>query len=141
MKYCNQCGAQLATKDESVSATEQRFDDYLEGLFWVAALGLGMVLGGMIVIKTVLEMSETVMVGYGALSAAAFVTVFVVSLWKTIQLGRIKRSGEDIEVTDLDTNKLAGSAAKASLPESASIIEDTTRTLDKVPIHNDRDSG
>ncbi len=52
MKYCNQCGAQLARKDESVSATEKRFDDYLEGLFWVAALGLGMVLGGMIVIKT-----------------------------------------------------------------------------------------
>ncbi len=68
-------------------------------------------------------------------------TVFVVSLWKTIQLGRIKRSRENIEVTDLDTNKLAGSAAKASLPESASIIENTTRTLDKVPIHNDRDSG
>jgi len=141
MKYCNQCGAQLARKEESVSATEKRFDDYLEGLFWVAALGLGMVLGGMIVVKQVLDLSETVMVGYGALSAAAFVTVFVVSLWKTIQLGRIKPSRENIEVTDLDTNKLAGSAPKASLPESASIIENTTRTLDKVPIHNDRDPG
>ena len=141
MKYCNQCGAQLARKDDSVTATEKRFDDYLEGLFWVAALGLGMVLGGMIVVKQVLDLSETVMVGYGALSAAAFVTVFVVSLWKTIQLGRIKRSRENIEVTDLDTNKLAESAAKASLPESASIIENTTRTLDKVPIHNDRDPG
>ncbi len=141
MKYCNQCGAQLANKDESVSATEKRFDDYLEGLFWVAALGLGMVLGGMIVIKEVLDLSQTVIVGYGALSAAAFVTVFVVSLWKTIQLGRIKRSKENIDGTDLDTNKLAGSAAKASLPEPASIIENTTRTLDKVPIHNDRDSG
>ena len=141
MKYCNQCGAQLARKEESVSATEKRFDDYLEGLFWVAALGLGMVLGGMIVVKQVLDLSETVMVGYGALSAAAFVTVFVVSLWKTIQLGRIKRSRENIEVTDLDTNKLAESAAKARLPESASIIENTTRTLDKVPIHNDRDPG
>ena len=98
-----------------------------------------MVLGGMVLIKSVLDLSLTVILGYGALSAAAFITVFAICLWKTFQLGRNRNASEKTEGADemdLDTNKLAGAAARASLQEPVSIIENTTRTLEKVPKEN-----
>lgn len=139
MKYCNQCGARLANVDEEDSLKEKRFDDYVDGLFWITLIGLGMVLGGMVLIKLVLKMSESVVLGYGVLSAAAFIAVFAICLWKMFQMSRKRNASEKTEGIDemeLDTNKLAGAAARASLEEPVSIIENTTRTLEKVPREN-----
>lgn len=134
MKYCNQCGALLRPGGAGEEKKIKRLDDYLDGTFWTAVFGLGMVLGGVIAMKA-LELPLSIIIGWSILSSFAFLTVFLICVWQIVMMSRKTRS-EKAEGNpvgeDLDTNKLAGRAERASLPEPQSVIEDETRQFEPI---------
>lgn len=142
LKFCNHCGAQLlSVKDKSDrQATQKRLDEYLDGLFWITVFGLGLILGGIMLIKEGLHLSHGIMVGYLVLSVTVFLINFGLSL---AEIARMRRSlkEEDAEPTEVkvpDTNKLAAAQEARALPEQsslnevASVTEDTTRSFEPV---------
>lgn len=111
-----------------MQALEKRLDDYLDGLFWLTVLGLGLIIGGMIVMKR-FQFSETLILGYMVLSSLAFLSNFAINL-REVQ--RLKRSREEAtRISAGTTNELK--LPPASLTNLASVTENTTRNLEKVP--------
>ena len=138
MKYCSQCGAQLTLeKDTESERKEKRFDDYVDGIFWITVFGLGLILGGMVLMKQVLHLSQGLIIAYMIISSTTFLTVFGVCLWELIRIARgSKRADENADEEQFDTNKLAEAKPQRSLEEPMSVIEDTTRTLETMPKEN-----
>ena len=68
-KFCRSCGVQLVPKKEEtgISPLEQRFDEYLTDLFWVAVFGLGIILGGVALMQKVLHLGGGLIVAYAIL--------------------------------------------------------------------------
>jgi hypothetical protein len=133
MKYCNHCGEPLRLEEASASeAAEARFDDYLDGLFWTTVIGLGLILGGMVVMKQVFSSSGLV-IAYMILSSTAFLSVFGIHLWQIIRMSRRNRSNEIAEGEQFDTNRLGGAKPQARLEEAGSVTEETTRTFESQP--------
>lgn len=135
LKYCNRCGANLATTDVVASkAVEKRLDDYLDGLFWLTVLGLAFIIGGMILMKK-FQFSETLILAYMVLSSAAFLVNFAINLREVQRLKRFREEAIGIG---------AGVTSELSLPPAdfstlASVTENTTRNLEK--ISNDQRSS
>ena len=50
-------------------------DSEMEGLFWITVLGIGLILGGMVLMKKVL-LDDWMIIAYMILSSAAFTTYF-----------------------------------------------------------------
>ncbi len=136
MKYCNLCGAQLrSAKDKvAIEATEKRLDDYLDGLFWITVFGLGLILGGMALIKKVLHLSDAILIAYLAISSAVFLINFWLSLEEVARMRRsLKEEDGAIEAKPLDTNKLGPAEERKPLEAPASITEDPTRAFEPSP--------
>lgn len=143
-KYCKKCGAQLSAGKESTDLVqaETNLREEMVDLFWLTVYGLGLILGGMFLIKRVLHLSEWMLIVYMALSSAAFSINFALSLWQIRRLAGISkeaRSGGDLGKSaaadlpgGLDTNELQPAAEQRSLEASASITEGTTRDLGTV---------
>lgn len=134
MKYCNQCGALLRPGGSADEAKIKRLDDYLDGTFWTAVIGLGLVLGGVIAMKA-LALPLSIIIGWSILSSFAFIIVFAICLWQIMMMSRKTRSEKAATNSDseeFDTNKLAGQAKQASLPEPQSVIEDETRQFEPI---------
>jgi hypothetical protein len=135
MKYCNRCGAHLSTTkdDDRIKLYEKRMDSEMEGLFWITVLGLGLILGGMAVLKKV-QLSESLIFAYLILSSAALMAYFGLGVWQVRRLNR--RSKEDtgsIELEEQNTNALGPVAAWTTLEAGSSVTDQTTRGLDRVP--------
>ena len=133
-KFCSRCGALLQTPTE-VSAQEKRFDEYLDGLFWTAFFGLGLILGGMVVMNEVLHFSRGWVIGYGLFSALIFLTIFGLSLWQTFVIGKtLNKSVRDVLPGARDTNKMLPAASEVPVEPVNSITENTTRNFAAVPV-------
>ena|SRR5262245_40958690 len=136
MKYCNHCGAQLVLiKDAAeIEKVEKRIDDYLAGLFWVAVIGLGIILGGLFLMKAVLNFGQGLIIAYMILSSTTFVTVFGLCLWQFFRIARqSKKEDDDVaKPKEFDTNKFREIEAGAPLEAVASVTENTTRELEEV---------
>lgn len=131
-RYCNRCGAQLIAQDQTdeLKRSEKRFDEYLDGLFWITVFGLGLILGGMIAMKKI-GLSDLFILAYLLLSSVAFLVNFGINLRKALQIGK-PRSLEPI--TERQTNQLDGTAQPASLGPAPSVTENTTRSFEPVPL-------
>ncbi len=130
MKYCTHCGEPLNKKIEQA---ETRFDESLDGLFWVVVLGLGCILGGAFFLTKVLHFSSGLIIAYMVLSSVAFLTIFGLSLWQTLRLARsLKKADVEALTAARDTNKL--SPAKEPTPRelTQSVTEETTRTFEPI---------
>jgi len=131
MKYCNRCGALLIKTDAAaaeVRRTQKRLDNYLDGLFWVTVIGLGVIIGGLVVLKK-FGFPEWVWIFYLSLSLVAFLINFVINL-----LGSLKMMGgskQILEAYEANTTEL-NAADVAQLPPVASVTENTTRTFEPV---------
>jgi hypothetical protein len=125
-KYCNRCGAKLSKKADS---NEKRLDEYLDGLFWITVFGLGLILGGMVLMKRVLQLGDGLIIAYLVLSSTAFIINFALSLWQVIRMTRNPRAlnGDN---QSLDTNDLGPAKEPLSLDAPPSITERTTRDLE-----------
>jgi len=134
MRYCSQCGAQLTLeKDTESERREKRFDDYVDGIFWITVFGLGLILGGMALMKQVLHLGRGWIIAYMIMSSVTFLTVFAICLWQIIVIARgSKKADENADEEQFDTNRLAEAKPQKSLEAPMSVVEDTTRTLDTI---------
>jgi hypothetical protein len=68
LKYCNRGGAPLTTprENELVKLYEKRMEGEMEGLFWIIVFGLGLLIGGMVVLKKALDLNEKVLISLSA---------------------------------------------------------------------------
>ena len=128
LKYCNRCGANLATTDV-VRAVEKRLDEYLDGLFWITVFGLAFIIGGMLLMKK-LQFSEALIAAYLLLSSAAFLINFVINLREVQRLKRSRESSNQIE--GRITSELSLPPVHESLSALPSVTENTTRSLEEI---------
>lgn len=135
LTYCNRCGAQLITTKEAdlVKLFEKRIDSEMEGLFWIAVLGIGLILGGMAMMKK-FQFDDWMIVVYTVLSSAAFMTYFGLGVWQVRRLAKSSKEAKGIGPAGrLDTNELSPVKTPATLAPVPSVTENTTRTLE--PVH------
>ena len=130
-KYCNRCGAQLVAQDQTnkLKRSEKRFDEYLDGLFWITVFGIGIILAGMVLMKKV-GLSDFLILAYLVVSSAAFLVNFVINLRSALSIG--KASQELDAKTERQTNELDPAAQRAVLGPVASVTEHTTRSFEPV---------
>ena len=135
MKYCNRCGFQLIGTNESgeIKPSEKRLDEYLDGLFWITVFGLGLILGGMVLMKKV-QLNDGLIVAYLILSTTAFLINFVLSVWGALRIARSSKEAKRIvQAGQVNTNELNPAEARATLQPAPSVTEHTTRSFE--PIH------
>ena len=129
MKYCNRCGAQLITVAES---SKERLDQYLDGLFWITVFGLGLILGGLALMKG-LHLGDGLIAAYLILSSLAFAINFGLNLREVLRMHRSPREAKALgQMGHLDTNELIPGKAGPALEAAPSVTENTTRTLEPV---------
>lgn len=135
MKYCNHCGEPLSLeKDAATEKSEARFDEYVEGIFWTAVFGLGLILGGMVLMKEVLHLSRGWIIAYMAMSSMAFMIIFGIHLWQIVRMTRTSKEANDNAAEEqFETNKLGRAKPPLSLDEAISITEDPTHRLETRP--------
>jgi hypothetical protein len=135
MKYCNRCGAHLATsrEDDRIHLLEKRMDSEMEGLFWTTVLGLGLILGGMALMKKV-QLSEALILAYMVLCSVALIANFSLGVW---QIRRLNRSSKEltgkVQSESQNTNELGPPTPWPTIEAGSSVTEQTTRGLDRVP--------
>jgi hypothetical protein len=132
-KYCNRCGAQLIKEDHAgeLKRSEKRLDEYLDGLFWITFLGIGLIFGGMVAMKKV-GLSDFFILAYLVLSSIAFLINFGLSLRGALRLSRGTR---DLASTgERQTSQLEPASHPVRLGTSSSVTEHTTRSFEPVPL-------
>jgi hypothetical protein len=133
MKYCKRCGTQLITTRDAaeVEASEKRLDEYLDGLFWITVFGLGLILGGLVLMKKALHLSDGLIIAYLVLSALAFSINFALNLREILRLMRSSKEAKGIGLLErLDTNELNPENDRIALEAVPSVTENTTRNLE-----------
>jgi hypothetical protein len=126
MKFCNRCGAQLPAGAES---SKERLDEYLTGLFWITVFGLGLILGGLALMKQV-GLNDTISAAYLALSSIAFIINFWLNLAEILRIQKSARRELEGAAQGLDTNELGPAESPLALESAPSVTENTTRTLE-----------
>lgn len=130
-KYCNRCGVQLINQDPTgeVKRTEKRLDEYLDGLFWITVFGVGLIFGGMVVMKKV-GLSDFFIFAYLLISSTAFLINFLINLTAARRIGRKSR---DLPGADERQTGQLGAATADVLPPAPSVVSDhTTRSFEPV---------
>ena len=136
MKYCNRCGSQLITSREAadIKLSEKRLREEMVDIFWVTVFGLGLILGGMVLIKNFLHLSDWILIAYLIISSTAFAINFGLSL---LQIRRLARIAEEVrgsvQAAQLDADQLGPVAARGAPNAIPSVTENTTRTLERIP--------
>jgi hypothetical protein len=130
LKYCNRCGSQLVAQKDSdlIKVFEERMDSEMEGLFWITVLGIGLILGGMVLMKKV-QLDQWMIVVYMILSGSAFITYFGLGVWQVRRLARSSTEGEVSRIERSETQELIAEQPFQGLEPAPSVTENTTRTL------------
>ncbi len=134
MKYCNRCGTHLvSTKDDDrIKLFEKRMDSEMEGLFWITVLGLGLILGGIALLKKV-QLSDSLIIAYMILSSVAVIAYFGLGVWQVRRLNRSsKEASGSIQLEGQDTNELGPAMTWPTIETGSSVTDQTTRGLDRV---------
>jgi len=135
MKYCNRCGALVSQSEAGeVKASEKRFDEYLDGLFWITVFGLAFILGGAVLLKKV-NLRDAFIVAYLALSTTVFLINFGLSLWGAFRIAHNEKEAKRVRefATRSNTKELLPMDEQSILPPVPSVTEQTTRSLE--PVH------
>jgi hypothetical protein len=142
LKYCNRCGASLvATREtELIELYEKRMDSEMEGLFWIIVFGLGLLLGGLVVLKKALGLGENLLFAYMILCSTALAMYFGLGVW---QIRRLAQSSKEASGTpqlgQVETKELNPAQTLPALETASSVTEHTTRTLE--PVHRQSKTG
>src|SRR5262245_11195533 len=131
-KFCVRCGSQLSVtkKDPAFKSVEKRLADEMVDLFWLTVLGLGMILGGMALIKG-LGLSDWILIAYMILSTTAFTINFGLSLWQIRRLdGFSKEERGAAQIGLPGANELNPIKARSASEVAPSVTEHTTRELE-----------
>lgn len=131
-KYCKHCGAQLTAKKgaSETESLEQRQDDVYAWLVRLALLGLGLILGGMVLMKKA-QLSTGLIVAYMILSSLVFLILFGLSLAKLISLDTSSQDTDDGgQIGQPETNELDQADAHKAIDAMPGVAENTTRKLE-----------
>jgi hypothetical protein len=131
-KYCKYCGAQLtATKEASgTESLEQREDQIYEWLIRLALWGLGLILGGMLLMKK-MQLSTGLIAAYLILSSLVFLVLFGLSLSRMFNFSTSSQETDgDRQIGQHDTNELDRADAQPAIDAMPSVTENTTRRLE-----------
>ncbi|HEY0098094.1 MAG TPA: hypothetical protein VGB76_03970 [Pyrinomonadaceae bacterium] len=144
LKYCNRCGAQLnATREtELVKLFEKRMESEMEGLFWIIVFGLGLLLGGLVILKKGLGLGENLLLAYMILCSTVLLMYFGLGVWQVRRLARSSREASGTpsqQLGQVETNELNPATTLPTLEPVPSVIEQTTRTLE--PAHRQSKTG
>ena len=136
MRFCHRCGSSVLTSAEAadIKKSFKRLDDYLDGLFWITAFGIGLTAGGMVLLKKT-GFSENFILAFVILSSTAFLINFVINLW--IVFGIVKQSKKVLSQSQAHTRELEPTKSPPAL-HPASITDNTTRSFE--PVFNKRNS-
>jgi type IV secretory pathway TrbD component len=117
----------VTKKDPAFKSIENRLRDEMVDLFWLTVIGLGMILGGMALIKGLL-------IAYMILSATAFTINFGLSLWQIRRLdGFSKEARGAAQIGPIGANELNPAKARTAFEVASSVTENTTRELEPTP--------
>ncbi|HEX8129745.1 MAG TPA: hypothetical protein VF527_11645 [Pyrinomonadaceae bacterium] len=115
-------------------------DSEMEGLFWFTIFALGLLVGGLVVLKKALEVGEGMLIAYMILCATAMMLYFGLGVWQIRRLARSsKEASGTIQPGQVDTNELSRAKPLATLEPASSVTEHTTRTLE--PAHRRSETG
>ena len=131
-KYCKHCGSQLtATNGASrTESLEQREDQVYGWLVSLAFWGLGLILGGMLLMKKV-QLSTGLIVAYMILSSLVFLILFGLSLSRMFSLAASSQKTDAAsQIGQLDTDELDQADAQPAIDAMSSVTENTTRRLE-----------
>jgi hypothetical protein len=136
MRFCNRCGTSVLSPSDAADITKsfKRLDNYLDGLFWITAFGIGLTAGGMVLLKKT-GFSDSFILAFVILSSTAFLINFVINLW--IVFGIVRQSKKVLSQTQANTKELEPMKPQPSL-QPASVTDNTTRSFE--PIYNKRNS-
>ena len=134
LKYCNRCGALVATKEvEAVNSFEKRIDRQMEGLGALTVLALVSILGGMALMKWV-QLGESLIIAYLLLSSVSFIALFGLGVWQIRRLAR--RSKEAVGLAQIEepqVKEIGPAVTPTALEAAPSVTEHTTRGLVRMP--------
>ena len=129
LSYCNRCGANLKSRDESPNANVAA---YLTTISIVALAGLGIMLGGALVLKNKAHLEGEII---GPFMAMAFLVVMTIEIYLCRQLSRLTTTSEKIAtpvpppIASIQ-NELGAQQKRALHEPLPSVTENTTRTLE-----------
>ena len=135
LNYCNNCGQKIAGKFES------NYDPVAKSLSsGLVYIGIFALLGFVFLIKSLLEngISDGRLVGLAAIYLASIFGIVYLILQRigprqtTSEPQMTQQSTETPVFKTVDTNQL-----EAPKEAPSSVVENTTRTLDKVPVNRD----
>lgn len=142
LKYCNRCGAQLNHTRETalVELFEKRMESEMEGIFWSIVFGLGLLIGGLVILKKALELGENFLLAYMLLCSTAIIMYFGLGVWQIRRLARSSReASETMQLGQVETHELNPAQTLPTLEPVPSVTEHTTRTLE--PAHRRNKTG
>ena len=134
-KFCVRCGSQLSVtkKDPAFKSIENRLRDEMVDLFWLTVIGLGMILGGMALIKGQ-GLGDWILIAYMILSTTAFAINFGLSLWQIRRLERFSKEARGADqIGPLGANELNPTKERTAFEIAPSVTENTTRELEPTP--------
>ena len=138
MRFCNRCGTSVVVQDiAETQRLEKRLDNYLDGLFWITAIGVALTGGGLLLLKKA-EFSERFLLAFLILSATAFLVNFSLSLWVVRGITKSSKQEKALTPPTADTSELEPLRNQPALQPAASVTENTTRSFE--PIYNKRNS-
>ncbi|HET6670216.1 MAG TPA: hypothetical protein VFH15_08280 [Pyrinomonadaceae bacterium] len=138
MRFCNRCGTSVVAHDPAeAQRLEKRLDNYLDGLFWITAIGVALTGGGLLLLKKA-EFSERFLLAFLILSATAFLVNFGLSLWVVRGIHRSSKPEKALTPSPTDTHELDPMRNQPALQPAASVTENTTRSFE--PLYNKRNS-
>ena len=135
LKYCNRCGAHLMPRDhaDEIDAAEKSLRDEMVDLFWATVIGLGLILGGMALIKSAMHLSDWILVVYLVISSSAFTVNFALGLWQIRRFARLVQEARGGLGTGPFHPEQLSETARGALSPVPSVTESTTRSLDARP--------
>jgi hypothetical protein len=134
MKYCNRCGAVQVISNDAVAneRSDKRLDNYLDGLFWITAIGVAVTVGGMVTLKK-LQFSDGFIVAFMILSASAFLVNLALNLRVIISLLKPAKAPMTVaESPASSTSELEEAKIPNALHPAPSVTENTTRSFEPV---------
>jgi len=133
MKYCTHCGAQLITKKDAAEIEPSKREmDPFEWLVWLSVWGLGLILGGMVLMKKV-QLGTGLIIAYMILSSLVFLILFGLSLVGMLSSPEYSNEAEGaVQIGPLDTNELDPADERPTMEALSSVTESTTRRLEPV---------
>lgn len=135
LKYCKNCGEKLARDEDKDSTPGKMLDNILTTLFLVVMFGLGILVGLVaVLLNSNVETRVVVLIAIVYLAAVFGICYTLLSQVPKLIDAKLNRNIASPEFVPPVQLPSKATGQLDSYHEPASVTENTTRTLDKVPV-------